>query len=251
MNTDQDNVICMKWGTKFSADYVNILARMVRKNLTRPYRFVCFTEDANGLDADIEVRPLPQMDLDAKLPERGWRKLTVFQKTLADLSGRALFIDLDVLICGNIDSFFEIDGDFRIIKDWNLPGTYIGNSSIFRFEIGKYPEILQYYLDNGDKVRKMVRNEQAYLSWQMHEKSLLQYWPEDWCCSFKRSCIRPFPMCYLKEAKRPPKGTKVVIFHGNPNPDAALKGWHNGSFLRAVKPVRWIQDVWDGKDFDL
>ena len=112
----------MKWGTKFSPEYVNLLAAMVRKNLTVPHRFVCFTENAEGLDSRIEVRPLPEMNLDARLPERGWRKLTVFQDRLDDLVGQALFIDLDVLIWDNLDCFFELDGAFRIIQDWNLPG---------------------------------------------------------------------------------------------------------------------------------
>jgi hypothetical protein len=247
MNSIQDNVICMKWGSKFSPEYVNILAGMVRKNLTKPHRFVCFTENAEGLDEHIEVRPLPEMHLDARLPERGWRKLTVFQEKLADLTGRALFIDLDVLIRDNIDSFFEMDGDFRIIRDWNLPGTYIGNSSVFRFEIGKYPDILRYYLEHGEEVRAKIRNEQAYLSWQMHEKGLLQYWPEEWCCSFKRHCMRKFPLCYFLEARQPPHGTKIVIFHGTPNPDAAKDGWVSPTFLRAVKPVKWVQQTWEGK----
>ena len=79
------NVICMKWGTKFSARYVNILAASVKRNLTGPYRFVCFTEDSTGLSEGIETRPLPEMTgLDGR-PERGWRKLTLFQERLEDL----------------------------------------------------------------------------------------------------------------------------------------------------------------------
>ena len=34
------NVICMKWGTKFSPEYVNILESRVRKNVTGECRFV-------------------------------------------------------------------------------------------------------------------------------------------------------------------------------------------------------------------
>ena len=244
MSSITNNVICMKWGTKFSPEYVNLLAAMVRKNLTIPHRFVCFTENAEGLDSRIEVRPLPEMNLDARLPERGWRKLTVFQERLDDLVGQALFIDLDVLIWDNLDCFFELDGAFRIIQDWNLPGKNIGNSSIFRFEIGKYPDILEYFLEHGDQVRKEVRNEQAYLSREMHRKGLLQYWPEGWCISFRKSCMRPFPLGYFLDTKLPPTGTKAVIFHGNPNPDVAIQGWHSPDFFKAVRPVKWIEETW-------
>ena len=51
----EKNVICMKWGTKFGAEYANRLYKMVEKNLTVPHRFVCFTDDPTGLDAGIEV----------------------------------------------------------------------------------------------------------------------------------------------------------------------------------------------------
>ena len=78
------NIICMKWGDKFGPEYVNRLHTMVEKNLTIPHRFVCFTDNGEGLNEGIEIRPLPEMTLDKSLPERGWRKLTVFQEKLAD-----------------------------------------------------------------------------------------------------------------------------------------------------------------------
>ena len=52
----EKNVICIKWGTKFGADYVNRLYKMVEKNLSIPHRFVCFTDNAEGLIEGIEVR---------------------------------------------------------------------------------------------------------------------------------------------------------------------------------------------------
>ena len=51
------NVVCIKWGNKFGADYVNSLYRMVEKNLTIPHRFVCFTDNAEGIDPGVEIRP--------------------------------------------------------------------------------------------------------------------------------------------------------------------------------------------------
>ncbi len=239
-----ENIICMKWGTRYGAEYVNILAGMVRRHMTVPYRFVCFTENGAGIHPEVEIRPLPEMELDAKLPERGWRKLTVFQQTLADLTGRALFIDLDVVIVGSMDDFFSVPGEFRIIKDWNLPGTIIGNSSVFRFEIGKHPDILERYITRGDEVRARHRNEQAYLSQCMHDKGILQYWDPLWCRSFKTHCMRTFPVGYFLPAKHPGPEAKIVIFHGQPNPDMIQNGWHSANFLRAVRPTAWIQENW-------
>jgi hypothetical protein len=55
------NVLCMKWGTKYPADYVNTLYSMVARNLTREFRFVCLTEDATGLHDQVEVFTLPEL----------------------------------------------------------------------------------------------------------------------------------------------------------------------------------------------
>lgn len=237
------NVICMKWGVKFSPDYVNILASRVRKNLTGPYRFVCFTDDASGLRSDIETFPLPEMTGLEGRPERGWRKLTLFQERLADLEGTALFLDLDVVIADSLDPFFEVPGGFHIIEDWNLPGTNIGNSSVFRFEIGSRPDVLSYFLENREKVYAAHRNEQAYLSWAIAQKETLHYWDPQWCLSFKRHFMRRFPLGYFCEPK-PRHDVKVIVFHGNPNPDCVVNGWHNKTGLRAVKRTPWLADLW-------
>ncbi len=238
-----NNVVCMKWGTKFPAEYVNILASRVKANLERDYRFVCFTDDPTGLRRDVEVRPLPEMSGLEGRPERGWRKLTLFQEKLDDLEGTALFLDLDVVIVDKLDPFFETPGSFRIIEDWNLPGTKIGNSSVFRFEIGKRPDVLDYFLANREKVYDAHRNEQAYLSWTIAQKEPLLYWNPAWRLSFKRSFMRRFPLGYFCEPKKK-EGVKIIVFHGNPNPDCVRDGWRNKSGLRAVKKTPWLADLW-------
>lgn len=238
-----DNVICMKWGTKFGANYVNTLFGMVRRHLQRPHRFVCFTENGEGLHPEIEVRPLPEMSLPGHLPERGWRKLTVFCEKLADLQGTALFLDLDVLILEDLEPFFTQPGKFLIVHEWGFRDPVIGNSSVFRFEIGKHRDILDHFLQHGEEVRTRHRNEQAYLSHAVHEKGILEYWPESWCRSFKRHCMRSFPINYILPPVRP-ENAKIIVFHGNPNPDRALSGWIGKYGLRAVRPADWIAENW-------
>jgi hypothetical protein len=39
----------MKWGDKFPSEYVNRLYAMVNRNLSIPFRFVCFTENDSGI----------------------------------------------------------------------------------------------------------------------------------------------------------------------------------------------------------
>ena len=232
------NVICMKWGTKFGAEYVNRLFKMVEKNLTIPHRFVCFTDNPEGLSDGIEVRPLPELNDDG-LPEKAWKKLGLFTNQLADLEGEALFLDLDIVIRSNIDCFFEQEGEFFIIKDWDFPNDIIGNSSVFKFKVNSHQEIIDNFYKEGKDIRKRYKNEQAFLSHQMYNKGILKYWDKSWCVSFKRNCLQPFPLNFFKMAKEP-ENTKIVVFHGRPNPEQARRGFWGKGGLRYVKPVKWL-----------
>ena len=237
-------VVCMKWGNKFDNSYVNRLYNLVSKNLTLPFKFICFTDNSDGFNSEIEVRPLPEMDLDPSLPERGWRKLSLFKETFEGLDGcTGLFLDLDIVIRDNIDEFFKVPGEFIIIKDWDFPNDIIGNSSVFRFEFNKHKDVYDYFISNFDSVRQQHRNEQAYLSYKMHEKGILSYWDESWCVSFKRKCLQPFPLNFFLCAKEP-QTAKIIVFHGRPTPEQALNGYWGKGGLRYVKPVSWLKKYW-------
>ena len=102
----ENNVVCIKWGTKYGPEYVNILYAMVKRNITIPHKFVCITDDPTDLTPGIHILPMQE-----SIVEGWWHKLTLFKPTIGDLTGRILFLDLDVIITGNIDCFF-IDKDF-------------------------------------------------------------------------------------------------------------------------------------------
>ena len=236
------NIICMKWGDKFPPEYVNRLYAMVSRNLTRPFRFVCFTEKGEGIRTEVEIQPLPELELPPHSPERGWRKLTVLKKDFGGLSGKALFLDLDVVIVGNIDCFFDLGGEFLIAHDKKKPQKIEGNSSVFRFEIGQYSEVLDYFEKNSERVKSEVRHEQAYLSREIYNLGQLQYWPDDWVPSFKYGCCPSWFKSWF-QAPAIPTGAKVILFHGLPNPPEAIKGV-SGKWYRHIKPSPWIADYW-------
>jgi hypothetical protein len=174
--------------------------------------------------------------------ERGWRKLSTFTAPLADLQGPILFLDVDLLIVNSIDCFFDHLGTFCIIKDWAKPWRKTGNSSVYRFEANAHPDILAYFLGNIDRVKREVRNEQEYLTREMDKKGTLNYWPRDWCVSFKHSCLPTFPLNHFLVPKFPAY-TKIIVFHGIPNPEEAMAG-QGKNFYRQVKPTPWIADHW-------
>ncbi len=237
------NIICMKWGDKFPALYVNRLYSMVLKNTSHPFRFVCFTEDSTGIRPEIEIQALPELDIPSNLPERGWRKLSVFAENFGNLKGTTLFLDLDIVIVDNIDDFFTYPGDFLIAHDKHRPARLEGNSSVFRFEIGQYPEILSYFIANFTNIRQEVRHEQAYLSREIKKISNLNFWPDEWVPSFKYRCA-PSRIKSWFTAPSIPSGAKIILFHGLPNPPEAIKGI-SGKWHRHIKPSPWIKDYWN------
>lgn len=236
-------ILCMKWGTKFGPEYVNNLHAMVRRQLDPPFRFICLTDDDRDLAPGIEALPIPDLHLPAGAPERGWKKLTTFEADLHGLCGRALFLDLDVVIVDRLDPFFEHPGTFLIIHDWLRPSRIEGNSSVYRFELGAHSDVIAHLRDHFDAVRASFRHEQAYLSDFLHEQGRLSYWPDEWCVSYKRRCI-PRGLKKLWQTPAPPPGARIVIFHGRPNPHEAVAGRGN-KWYRPARPARWIAEHWD------
>jgi hypothetical protein len=179
---------------------------MVEKNLTLPHRFVCFTDNAEGIVEGVEIRPLPELN-DEGIP------------------------------------FFEVEGSFLISKDYDFPRDIIGNSSVFRFEVGKHPDIIENFYKEGLTIRERYKNEQAFLSYEMDRKGLLKYWPKDWVVSFKRQCLHKFPLCWFK-VPRDPEDAKILIFHGKPTPEQAYKGYFGKLGFRYIKPTKWLDKYW-------
>ncbi len=241
------NVLCIKWGTKYGPEYVNILRRMVARHLKRPHRFVCLTDDNRGIDADIETFPIPEVgiaDFDRRAPwtfAHGWLKLTSFAPTLYDLTGTTLFIDLDVVIVDSLDRFFDVPGEFLVIREWDKSdGT--GNTSVYRYEIGAHVDALTHLRDNQEASLAAVRNEQEYITGFLARQGKLGYWPDAWCRSFKRHCLRPFPLS-LFQPPRIPADAAIIAFHGKPNPPDAIAG-RSGKWYRKVLPAPWVADNW-------
>lgn len=242
------NVLCIKWGRKYGPEYVNKLHGMVRRHLTRPFRFICLTDDTQGIDPQIETQPIPPVgfaEFDTRQPwtfAHGWLKLTSFARPLHDIRGRTLFLDLDIVIVDNIDAFFDVQAPFCVIREWDkTDGT--GNTSVYLYTAGEHPDALQHLKETYPKgLYSEVRNEQEYITTFLARQGKIAYWPEGWCVSFKRHCVPRGLMSWFR-APTIPAGAKIIAFHGKPNPPDAIVGV-SGKWYRRVPPTRWVADHW-------
>jgi hypothetical protein len=232
----------MRWGTKYGPEYVNRLYAMVARHLRGAFRFVCLTDDASGVRTEVQCLPIPPLALPEGIPERGWTKLTTFSADLHGLRGTALFLDLDVVIVGDITPFFEHPGRFLIIHDWKRPWRVTGNSSVYRFEIGAYPEALERFRQEHESIRARLRNEQAWLSEYMQHQGVLGYWPREWCASWKYHCVPRWPFNHFVPPSVP-TGARILVFHGVINPPDALAGRSTHAWRRA-QPAPWLAQHW-------
>lgn len=241
------NVLCIKWGKKYGPDYVNKLHNMVRRHLHRPFRFVCLTDDSDGIDPAIEVKPIPMVgfdEFDRRKPwtfGHGWLKLTSFAAPLYDLSGRTLFLDLDIVIVDSLDPFFEREGEFVVIKEWDKSDE-TGNTSCYIYTIGAHADALEYLKKDYPASIANVRNEQEFITQFLARQGKLSYWPDAWCRSFKRHCLQRGIMGWFKPPSIP-DGARIIAFHGKPNPPDAIAGV-SGKWYRRVMPTQWVADHW-------
>lgn len=261
MSKAQDSllILCMKWGTLYGPDYVNNLARGVRRHLHRPHRFICFTDDATGLDDRVETRSLPDLGLPAGHTDLRWRKLALFQRDLEGLRGTALYLDLDLVIVDNLAPFFDLSGQHFIIRDDDLFRTkplrrmnpardrflsIVGNSSVFRYEISAHAYILDAYLADPGAANAAYKISQQFQSAQLALHDHLNYWPRGWCVSFKNACVPRHLMSYLREPK-PPPDARIVVFAGQPKMSEVLRGGGN-KWYRRIGDVDWLRQAWNG-----
>ncbi len=216
-------VICLKWGNKYGPEYVNNLYSMVKRNLDN-VRFICFTEDRTGIDTQIEIKPIPTNNQDIT---GWWLKLSLFQSNLYDLVGPVLYLDLDVVIVNRLEPFWDVRGNFCIIKDWlyaRFADTKL-NSSVIRFNVGENHALWDTFLQHHKRVMQKMPGDQ---DWITERQTNYQLWPVNWCTSYK------LDKCWTNI----PKETKIIVFHGRPNPPEAIGG------MQEYPPAPWIANVW-------
>lgn len=247
--TEPRLILCMKWGAAFEPDYVNILYRACRNHTTGPLRFVCLTDDGKGLHPDIDTFPIPEIGLtqDQWYTRGIWPKLAMFQNELCGLSDRALFIDLDMMVVGSLDPFFEPKSRLITLDvgvGWRPGGTATPEvgTGVFAFDIGDQRQILDSFIAHRDQVISDFFNEQDYVGDKGEE---LSFWPKEKVISFKRFLRKGYGRDLIKTPPPPNSDVAIVAFHGAPRPIDLVKPGIWGRFPHVGRgPINWVQDYW-------
>ena len=145
-------VVCTRWLDAFPASYVTVLRNAVAANLDREHRFICVTDNPDGLDSDVEGVAMPDLGIPLRYQQRGcWPKLSIFAPGVLPPSEPTLYLDLDLMVRGDLGCFFdriEETGGFHALREWNpapwnlLPLSMRPHRGVQGSILGFYPELL-------------------------------------------------------------------------------------------------------------
>ncbi|GBG26931.1 UDP-N-acetylglucosamine--peptide N-acetylglucosaminyltransferase 110 kDa subunit [Hondaea fermentalgiana] len=222
-------VVCVKWGTKYDAVYVNNLRAAVSRHIGNlSHEFFCFTEDSSGVDST--TRPLPDNEWTG-----WWHKASVLfsghlERHIPERFERVLYLDLDTVIVGPIQDIAEYAGPFATLytsdfgKTEDREGGY--NSSMMAFPRGC--EALQAAIFGQldalgvDHVKRFVHRLDFWLEMTVRGAASLQSLFPGRLLDFKT---------HVREADSLPTSASVVNFPLRPKP-------------HEVADAAWMQAHW-------
>ncbi|MEM8572445.1 MAG: glycosyl transferase [Pseudomonadota bacterium] len=220
-------LICINWGRKYGPRYINRLYGGISRNITPPFTLTCFCDTPEGIRSEVRTEPLPPLDVAMPKGTKGiWPKARLWNAELADLSGPVLFMDLDLVVVGNLDGFFTEGSaeDVILARNENTPFEKLGQTSIFRFPVGKLLPLLERFRSDPQGIADTYEFEQRFVT--RNAPGGIKFWPSGWVRHFRRDCTQPFPLNYFRSPACP-KDAKVVIFPGGTLPPHVIAGQYN------------------------
>lgn len=183
----------------FQSKHVNVVYAMVARWYQRPFRFVCLTDEAKGLDERIEARPLP-VRFDQLANPLGPRfpncycRLWTFSREAAELGERIFQLDIDVMITGDLCPLVDRDEDFVGWTDKRFEEHKIAGGA-FLLRTGALPEVWEDFDPKNSppaaKAAGFKGSDQAWISYRLDNGKLkmaspheLSECPNPYFCSY-------------------------------------------------------------------
>lgn len=250
---------CVKWGTRYDPDYVNVLYRAVRAHMTLPHRFLCVTDDAADLDPGIEVAPMPEFSVPrATWPTTNLAKIAMLAPGMAEDDEIVLQLDIDLMVVGDLRPFVELflaRPAFYTLREWNpalvravVPLAWRpdrgSQGSVNLYRAGDQRHMYEDFDARTLEIFAKYRTDRFYFPAVARSQA---YLPHNWCPSFKNDCVWYWPLSLVAGEPRLPKDARILVFHGKPRPTDLLgpsgRRWGTGRKF-GYEPVSWMRDYW-------
>ena len=184
------NFVCLKYGTKYSSQYVNTLYSMLTRHVSIPFELHCMTEDPTDIISNVKIVELPDLGLD-----KWWWKMLMFKE---DFFEDGMFLDLDIIIKNDITHLYAPSKFMRILytnwidlaeqKRWTIGDNYKYcelNSSVMCWDKNtKRQFIWDDFVENRDKILFLYKGIDNYL--ENRQKRNIEVYPNDqsFCYSY-------------------------------------------------------------------
>lgn len=204
-------VTCWKWGSLFSAAYVNRLRAALERHLHIEHELVCVTDDGGGIDRRVRVVPLPRTFSDTP---RCRRRMQVFSRDFArQLGTRLLSIDLDVVIVGDITPLVRP----QPIVCWRVEYAQVYSGSFHLMDAGILDELWRLYESDPDGFPatvqpKGVPSDQAMLNWFLRDRPVEYLTDADGLVTYFGDGYERLEHFGVGPTRRDlPKGARIVV----------------------------------------
>jgi hypothetical protein len=210
------------WGGQYATQYVNSLYYNIRKNTSRKFKFVCFS-DRQPFNVNIKFKSMFETD---KLK---WNlRKQIMHREDPDLVGQIFAFDLDTIITGNLDDLFSYRGKFGIVQ-----GVYPNRKDrpaggILSFPAGKYHrQIWREVISNYKQLNQLTNGSERIMLDLLLYGERFSFWDQ----------VYPGQILSYKEHIN--KGVdasncRAVWFHGAPKPHE----------LFGRKKDKWLTEIW-------
>ncbi|WP_099824499.1 hypothetical protein [Oceaniglobus indicus] len=269
-------IVFLKWGTKYGPEYINGMVDTITRTATRPVRFLCFTEDATGMDERVEARMFPDfgVPVTSMTGRRGTLlKMAFFDRGQLDPDRPTVYIDLDSSVMGDIVPLVQCLERHRglyllkrhAIPHWRFRGLvrlvaphryYLGNTAVMAFYPGDWTQIADgfrkdfpKYLNDPESLdpatrRRYLEGNERIISHAAKDAS--RVFPTDVAVKFTQGFMSHFLWLArlrnrLPWVKARRSRVKVISYHGDKLKPANLVDVQPGELIT----YKSYKTIWD------
>lgn len=199
-------------GDVFDSRYVNTVAKNIKNNISYPHEIVCLTDDATGITEVDRIVPMLH-----NYP-KWWGKIELFRSDITK-NRHCLFIDLDTVICKNIDQICSLTGSFFALYDFYHPAML--QTGVMKWEVNQQSKAIYNNFITTDFSKYIHRGDHEWIGANVSHFKFLQDCLPEYICSYKKD------LSYIAKGLKEPN---IICFHGTPRPhtithDFITKHW--------------------------
>lgn len=205
---------------KLASKYVNSLYFGVKRFATRPFDFICFTNEELDVNAGIELREFPLITDQGVLP-----RVYMFSPEAGLGNRQVLCLDLDVVVVGSLKKLMAYNGLFCTRTKFRFGEEHKLDGDIMSFRAGDKISTLFWtpFITDVEAAVEMTQGRERY--WVRHvANDIADRWDSmapGAVVSYKKNVMRRGEI---------PKQASIVSCHGYPRP-------------HQIKDY-WIKDYW-------